>query len=203
MNTNFIVVDNFYNNPDTIRNHALSTQYQNENLLTNWPGKDSEDQFVTSDCVTMISQIVNCPLTLSDMNKCGYYRITKENQKGTQHIHFDPNPGLIWAGVVYLTPTEKNHAGTKFWKHKKYGWDKAPSLQEASKYGIKNHDDMVNFFQTDGMDESKWEETFSVPFKYNRLVLFRPWLFHCGGAPFGNTDENSRLVQLFFFHSLA
>lgn len=202
MNKNIIVVDDFYPNPNAIRKHALSVEYQSKDSKNNWPGRDSLDAYIDPETVIIISDIVGTTLTTHDSNKCSYYRITGENQKGTQHIHFDPNPGLIWAGVVYLTPTEKINSGTKFWRHKKYGWEKSPTLEEGEKHGISDHSSMLNFFETDGIDESKWEEILNIPFKYNRLVLFRPWLFHSGGIPFGQSDEDSRLVQLFFFHKL-
>ena len=59
---------------------------------------------------------------------------------------------------------------------------------------------MVRFFYTEGKDESKWIETDNIGFKYNRLVMFNPFLWHSNGACFGNTYDNCRLVQLFFFH---
>ena len=37
------------------------------------------------------------------------------------------------------------------------------------------------------------------PMKYNRLVLFRTHLWHSHNYNFGDTIENGRLVQLFFF----
>jgi len=43
-----------------------------------------------------------------------------------------------------------------------------------------------------------WETTFTVPYKYNRLVLFRPWLFHSPGESFGDTLQSSRIVKTLF-----
>ena len=63
-----------------------------------------------------------------------------------------------------------------------------------------SHNDMVKFFDTEGKDMSKWIETDNVGFKYNRLVMFNPFLWHSNGDWFGNTYDNCRLVQLFFFH---
>ena len=65
---------------------------------------------------------------------------------------------------------------------------------------IKSHEDMVKFFDTEGKDESKWICTDNVGFKYNRLVMFNPFLWHSNGDWFGDTYDNCRLVQLFFFH---
>jgi hypothetical protein len=59
---------------------------------------------------------------------------------------------------------------------------------------------MVDFFNTEGKDESKWICTDNISFKYNRLVMFNPSLWHSNGDLFGDVWDNARLVQLFFFH---
>jgi hypothetical protein len=73
-------------------------------------------------------------------------------------------------------------------------------MKESVKYGIKSHDDMLNFFNIEGKDMSKWIETDNIGFKYNRLVMFNPFLWHSNGDWFGNSYDDCRLVQLFFFH---
>ena len=55
-----------------------------------------------------------------------------------------------------------------------------------------------NLLEIEGVDDSYWKKTFSVPYKYNRLVLFRPWLFHSPGQAFGDSIESSRIVQTLF-----
>jgi hypothetical protein len=39
----------------------------------------------------------------------------------------------------------------------------------------------------------------TVPMRFNRLVLLRPWLWHTSGPGFGDSVENGRLVYLMFF----
>ena len=39
----------------------------------------------------------------------------------------------------------------------------------------------------------------TVPMRFNRLVLLRPWLWHTSGLGFGDSIENGRLVYLMFF----
>ena len=196
---NLIVVDDFYPDPDGVRKYALAQQYQ---LLggRNWPGRDSDLTHGAEEMTVACSEVVGQQLVIKPQNKCSYFRITREEEYGKQHIHFDPNEGLIWAGVLYLTPIFHPTAGTKFWKHKETGWETAPSKEESVKYGIHSHEDMVNFFNTEGKDESKWIETDNISFKYNRLVMFNPFLWHSNGDWFGTTYDNCRLVQLFFFH---
>lgn len=196
---NLIVVDNFYKDPDAVRNFALGVEYQ-EDKVRNWPGRDSEHEHGKEELTRLCSEIVGEELTTKSCNKCSYFRRTKVGQYGTQDVHFDPNPGLVWAGVIYLTPTFHPTGGTKFWKHKRTGWEFAPGMAEAERYGIQTHDDMVNFFNIEGKDRSKWIETDNIAFKYNRLVMFNPFMWHSNGEWFGTDDESARLVQLLFFH---
>ncbi|WP_280528161.1 hypothetical protein [Sphingomonas lutea] len=35
--------------------------------------------------------------------------------------------------------------------------------------------------------------------RFNRLILFSPWMFHNSAAGFGSTAEDGRLVYLMFF----
>ena len=122
----------------------------------------------------------------------------------TQYIHFDPAPGQIWAGLVYLSlqqdidsaESTTNHCGTEFWQHRRTGLDCIPLCQDQQRrHGF--HDLRV-FLETDGLDPSLWNQTLYVPPRFNRMVLFRPWMFHSPGHGFGTTRENCRLVQLFF-----
>lgn len=205
MNTQFrkniIVVDNVYSNPDAVRQFALNTEYE-EYGGKNWPGRDSLYEHGKEELTQMCSQIVGEKLTTKPCNKCSYFRMTKENEYGTQDIHFDPNPGLVWAGLIYLTPITHSTGGTKFWKHKQTEWEFAPTQQEAAQHGIQSHEDMVNFFNIEGKDRNKWDETDNIAFKYNRLVMFNPFLFHSNGNWFGTTNQDARLIQLLFFHGI-
>ena len=199
MRRDIIVVDDFLENPDAVREYALK---QNFDIYggKNWPGRDSIDQHGEEEMTKACSDVVGEKLAIKPENKCSYFRHTRIGEIGSQHIHFDPNSGLVWAGVLYLTPTVHPTGGTKFWKHNATGWEKAPTNEEGAEYGLHSHQDMVQFLNIEGKDESRWTELDNIAFKYNRLVMFRPWMWHSNGDWFGTTYEDARLVQLFFFH---
>ena len=156
---NLIIVDDFLDNPDVVREYALEQQYERLGGR-NWPGRDSVDTHGQKEMTQACSEVVGQPLVCKPENKCSYFRITKEGQYGSQHIHFDPNPGLVWAGVLYLTPTFHPTAGTKFWKHKEAGWETAPTNEEGAKYGIKSHGDMVKFLEPRSIDTFYTEQVY-------------------------------------------
>lgn len=193
------IVDDFYKNPDMIRNYALSLQ-KNETSQGNYAGVMTKDVFLTQDHLDIISQLVGQQVKPST-SFTGKFRFTKENDTYKQEIHFDPGDNnCAWAGIVYLTPNIENTDGTIFWKHKRTGLESIPrTLKGIQQYGWNDEKDLKIFLDTDGTDHDCWNKTLTVPYKYNRLVLFRPWMFHSPGNAFGDTFENSRLIQTFFW----
>lgn len=197
-----IIVDNFYKNPDMIRQFALS-QETTETSDGNYAGVMTHNNFLTQEHIDTFSQLFGHGVFPSTLFT-GKFRFTKEGEIGTQDIHFDPGDNnSCWAGVVYLTPNVENTEGTIFWKHKRTGLEAIPrTLDGIQEYGWNGVDDLKTFLDTDGVDHSLWEKTFTVPYKYNRMVMFRPWMFHSPGPAFGDTLENSRLIQTFFWSPL-
>jgi hypothetical protein len=101
--------------------------------------------------------------------------------------------------VVYLSKNRPTVDGTIFWKHKPTGLEEIPRTEEGlAKFGLNNQGGIKNLLKNEGVDESYWEKTLAVPYRYNRLVLFRPWLFHSPGEAWGDTLATSRLVQTLF-----
>jgi hypothetical protein len=128
----------------------------------------------------------------------GKIRFSKAGDPFTQHIHFDAGR-THWSGVVYLSKEHPKVDGTVFWKHLRTGLEEIPrTLEGAHAAGFTTKEKVKEFLEVDGVDESLWEKTLAIPYKYNRLVLFRPWMFHSPGVNFGDTLENSRKVQTLF-----
>ena len=151
MRRDIIVVDDFLENPDAVREYALAQKFEMFGGK-NWPGRDSSKTHGEEEMTKACSEVVGEELVITPENKCSYFRHTRIGEHGSQHIHFDPNEGLVWAGVLYLTPTVHPTGGTKFWKHTATGWEKAPTNEEGAEYGLQTHQDMVQFFNIEGKD---------------------------------------------------
>jgi hypothetical protein len=201
MHHHYIVVDDFYPNPDEI--HFIANALETEDKSGgNYSGTMTSIAFYQSEHQQIFYHLTGQSLNpATQLN--GKFRFSLASDDGKQHIHFDPGMNTQWAGVVYLQKPEHysndNEYGTYFWKHKRTGLTSIPLTQEGiEQYDWNNVDDLREFLETDGLDESLWEQTFYVPYKYNRLVLFRPWMFHSPGKNFGTTKENCRIIQTFF-----
>lgn len=199
-----IVIDNFYSNPDNVRSIALKADYETDRHNKNWPGMNSCSTFFGEQLIEGFRKITGENIVHSNDNKSGFFRLTEKGAAYKQLIHFDPNPRQVWAGVWYGTPIKdeeiQNTCGTKFWYHKRLNISRMPALEEdRMKLGFYGHNEMRDFMQTEGLDRSLWECHKNIEYKYNRLVLFRPWFWHSIAGMFGDSKETARLVQLFFF----
>ena len=165
-----------------------------------FPGRNSRQRMNAPDLPRVISQIVGEPVRVSA--KPGAFatafRITLAGEPSRFMVHVDP-PDLYWVGVCYLNLPEQCQGGTCFFRHKASNSDSRPwDPQDFRKLGV---DTVMDLLQRDGNDPDCWEQTMTVPMRYNRLILYRPWLWHSSDAAFGDSLENGRLIQVFAFES--
>lgn len=191
----YYIVDDFYTDVNAIREYAISLPRERESK-GNYAGYQTEKSFLTQEHLDSIGYLVGHKVAAATPFT-GTFRFTSMGDKGKQDIHFDPGQNdCVWAGVVYLSPDHPTDLdGTIFWRHNRTGLDAIPlTLSELKPFG-----NLENFLNTEGMEHSFWTKTMAIPFKYNRLVLFRPWMFHSPGPSFGHDYRNNRLIQTFFF----
>jgi hypothetical protein len=203
-----IVYDDFYSDPLGLRTIALDTEYE-QDANKNYPGANSYLRMFPDEFKEFFSHITGEPIKPIDTAHTGGFRIQNAGEQGKQYIHVDlPNFNATWAGVCYLSLPEHYtkadgtvyDSGSKFWKHRRTGMEKMPyDTNYLTSIGINSPDELRQFMETEGLDESLWINTFSVPIKFNRLIMFRSNLWHSQGELFGNCKENGRLIQTFFF----
>jgi len=195
----YIIVDDFYNDPDQLVRVALSSMREEDSPTGNYAGVMTTEAYLGEHIRDALQKLTLEPSINSSTNANGRIRFTKQNDSFKFHIHYDVDVETKWAGVVYLSKDHPKTEGTCFWKHLRTGLEIAPNTVEGfEKYGWRDFQDLKKFLETEGLDESLWEKTFTVPYKYNRLVLFRPWLLHSPGPAFGDTLETSRKIQTLF-----
>ena len=200
MKQNIIVVDDFYKNPQDVRNFGLTTEYPEPTDDYTYPGRNSNSSYYSEEIHHSFEKLVKEPLIPADKN--GYFRISLETATHKQDIHVDPS--WEWGAVIYMSAPEDciDEGGTSFWKHNTLQSENIPKTdEEAQFYGYPTYKECWwTTIYGDGLDRSKWSRYFLCPMRYNRLVLFRTHLWHSHNFNFGNTLENGRLVQLFFFN---
>ncbi|KYO49373.1 DUF6445 family protein [Tistrella mobilis] len=201
MHQSMIVVDDFYENPLEVRAQALKLDYPHlSGPEIYYPGRNSKQFMLPPDSDRMFSYILREPVIGNREMAHGKCRLSFASDTRAGVVHIDP--GCAWAGIVFLSLDEHAQGGTEFFRHKASGSDRAPlSDQEAqAKFGLPTREAVLDtVLKQDGRDRSKWEQITVLPMKFNRLILFRPWLWHTSGVDFGDAPENGRLVQILFF----
>jgi len=196
MNTNLIIIDNFYKNPDQTREWVLK---QNFEVTGNFPGKRTKPVYFQKELKTSIQMILATAggkITEWNVGPESYntaFQYTIKSDKSWIH----PDHHNTWAGVCYLTPDAPISGGTALFKHKKTGWEKPP----LNKDGSWNEKKLEKQIYPDTHDYKKWDMTAMVGNVYNRLVLYRGNFFHSSLKYFGKNLNDGRLFQTFFFNT--
>lgn len=201
MQKSLVVIDDLVADPDQLREAALRLTYPEHKAA--FPGRNSFERIRLDGLDDIVSQAVGERLQpIVDGLSHGKFRISMAGDQGEGDIHIDMQ--AHWSGVYYLTPDQYCEGGTDFFRHKATGTDQAPTTADGVKQlGFDSYNAMVEqLVLKDGLDRSKWEHVMRVPMRYNRLILFRPWMWHTAGPGFGTTMENARLVYLLFYRSV-
>lgn len=189
-----IVVDNFYRNAMGTRNFILGQDFS---VKGNFPGKrtisyatepikDQIEKYVSP----FAGKITNFPCPKpdnSDADKIynGSFQYTTSRDRSWIHTDSWNN----WAGVLFLTPDAPISSGTAFYRF----CDGSMTTVDGDL--LQNSDETNKSSQ----DLTKWEVADTVGNVFNRLVLFNSKRFHMSMDYFGDTKENGRLFQVFFF----
>ena len=206
MPRDIIIVDNFYEDPDAVRHHALGLAY--EPYAPGWfssaleirdnPLKGRGARLAHAAIRDRLSAIVKDEADEATWDTSGdgwngafHYKTGRGWRSqiapmlgSTIHNHVgrdeDVRPGG-WSGLVYLNPKPPPSAGTTIWRHR--GTGQCWTLE--SKY-CRNWDD--------------FEPVLEVENRYNRLILFYASVYHLAASGWGSKREDARMFQTFFWN---
>jgi len=198
-----IVVDDVYDDPEKIRDAALRLDYPAPAAGANYAGRNSASKLLLPDTDRMLSWVAGEQLVAAAERAHGALRLTLAGDAGRYCVHVDI--GVDWSGVLYLNHPEQCRGGTSFFRHRSTGSEHAPTTAaDLVRCNAKTAQEALDrILGRDSNDPAQWETTLTVPMQFNRLVLFRPLLWHSAGDGFGDSTGSGRLVQLFFLRSTA
>lgn len=190
MRVQSLIIDDFYTNVDEVREFALS---QNFDVSGNYPGRRTQS-FLNESTKDLIQGVIKPfagKVTWWGGDYTGSFQYTLASDRSWIHSDYTTD----WAGVLYLTPDAPLSSGTGLFRLKENGlrsWKNSEHTDEENANALHNL-----YCQ----DYTKWELVDRFGNVYNRLVLYRGDLFHVSLDYFGNSKENGRLFQLFFFNT--
>jgi len=189
------VIDDLMRNPFALRRLGLEASYPEPPELQWYPGLNSDRAYPIPGLDELMSEITGERIKPFERNIHCFFRLCLEGQTGKGGVHIDWSQ---WTGVFYLTLDEHAQGGTDFFRHRPSGTLRAPVYPEDwDAWDVKTPDDLwTKVIRPHTNDASKWDLVRHVPMKFNRLVLFRPWLWHNAGVGFGDRPANGRLIYL-------
>lgn len=200
MNLGLISVDDFYDDPDNIRDIALSSEYYEDKKSIGynfgsapWPGKMSKKPYAPNWIDVKVSNLLNKNVRQARQADSGCFRISKKNSVSANLLHADSANNSYYAGVLYLTKNKEDVPGTIFYKQKSTGLDRASNEEHLKSIILKNEFN----------DLDKWTTHTISNIVYNRLLIYPANKFHGIGPVFGDDDESARIVQIFYFIDIA
>ena len=184
------VYDNFFDDPNNVREEALKQDFYYCDQLSNTATIDEDNDNKILEILKIgmtfpgqrsllcenilpkiykefqkkiLALIPNDNITINAL----FQRQTKNDER---NIHQDGNPVL--AGVIYLDNNPAPDTGTCFYKHKETGWDGSTEMPTN-----------VNM-----IDKTSFEKTSIIENKFNRMIMYNANLVH--------SDEGARTDRL-------
>jgi hypothetical protein len=203
-----VVIDNFYDNPDEIRELATQLVYTKKDNAV-YPGAEAySDKYdwetVKAKIRKHIDEDVDYPCPKNPSFQQGKFRVAvaSDQKERPDLVHEDLQR---WGGVVYLTLPKYCQGGVAFYRHKATGalnstpeWFKNvfPNLSALPK------EERIKIILAEFKDPTKWEMTGQIPMQFNRVVILMAKCFHGSTGIFGKNIEDGRLTQHFEFYSI-
>jgi len=193
-----LIIDDFLDNAMELREIASRMEYPLPSGATNYPGRNANRRILIDGLDNTISRLVGEQLVPTPGTSHGKFRLTLASDTGKAAVHIDSSH---WSGILYLSLPEHCQGGTDFYRHRPSGLDHAPYEEKhLTACGLSDFSEVgEKLLLTDTNDAAKWEHVMTVPMRFNRLVLFRPWLYHNAGSGFGDSFGNGRLIYPLFF----
>jgi hypothetical protein len=181
------IVDNFYENPDEVREFALKQEYVEGGFGRGFIGRRTEEQFLFPGLKERFEGIMGRKITKwKEYGMNGRFQVAWAGEPLVYHCDDQK-----WGGMLYLTPNAPYSCGTTLYAHKQTrarnyyeeGWDIAWKDIPGDPH----------------LDGTPWEPVDVLGNVYNRLVIFDASCIHSASQYFGTVMDNSRLWQMFFF----
>jgi hypothetical protein len=186
-----IVVDDFYLRPQAVREAALAGQFED----TPGPqGMRVQRVPPSPDLQGAIERQLG--ITLEGF-ETKFHLMSQADRDRLRYVHTD---GSDWLGVLYLGHAPRPLPGTAFFRHRQTGLSVLPGRLERALLAMsaeKGRLDELKQTCDDAYLRPRWELLLEVPYRFNRLVLFRSTQFHATAESWGRTPGDSRLTQLF------
>jgi hypothetical protein len=178
------IVDDFYRNPDEVRQYALTREFDKGGFGRGYMGNRTFKQFLFPGLKEEFEKIMGMKITKWEQHGMnGRFQTCYAGDALVYHCDDQK-----YAGMLFLTPDAPFETGTSMYAHK------------ATRIRHNSHPEIMSTFSGHTtLDKTPYEPVDVVGNVYNRLVIFDAGMIHAASGYFGYNNENARLWQMFFF----
>ncbi|WP_308201946.1 DUF6445 family protein [Bacillus thuringiensis] len=192
------VIDNFYSDPDKIRDFAIKT---NDYIKSGY-NYETRKLYYNESIINSFEKIIGEEIVVDPAGMgFGSLNYFTEDDNIHHYTHYD---GAKWVALVYLVPNEfVGKGGLYICRHKKSGLIGPPNQNWLEEHDFSSFEEWKEKVYTpDQTDLKAWETTMFIGMKYNRLIIKKAGeMFHRGTKGFGTHPGNSKLFHRFFFQT--
>jgi uncharacterized protein DUF6445 len=202
----FIVLDDFYEDPEQVRKTALSLTYVQKPGAT-YPGKEAVAERGWDDVRARLREHIDepcdalCPKTPPFPQGKFRLALAQDEETRTDRVHVDQQR---WSGIIYLTRDQHCQGGLALYRHRPTGlvtWPGAWFRSNMPELFTMPRHRAAEVIQQYCADHDNFEQIGLIPLAYNRAVLLMAQVLHGTGCAFGDTPETARLTQHFEFYA--
>lgn len=183
------VSDNFYEDPDAVREYALGQMFWSDGH--GGVGWRTRKQFIFDGVKEKIESIMGMKVTnwAETYSICGVFQAGFGDKGGIPPLVYHAD-SQKWAAMVFLTPDAPVETGTKIVQNK-----------VTKKYDVEGLENILEVFpnQDTFCDGTLFNDVDTFGNVYNRIVIFDGHCAHSSMGYFGSSIGNGRLWQMFFF----
>lgn len=197
-----VTVDNFYENPDLVRDLALIIPAsKNKRIRGNNPAERVNAFYVLDDMAWIYDKLIRqyWPEIADNIHPDGIFEsfrratfmvnIMQSTNLPNVAPHQDNTSGVNWASTIYLNKDNECAGGTSF-----YTFNGQDNISSNS---LNKHGKPLDRYITDSVGD--WELVGIAPMKYNRMVLYNQSILHTAYVkPEMFTGDLYRINQQFF-----
>jgi hypothetical protein len=183
LSCSFLLIDNFYENPDEVRTAAISTKSHDDNLLNGF-GYNS-NMFECNILTGFFQQFFSFYDDTIIVNECKYFFSYDYCHLVHKYIKKLQSK---WVAMLFLTPDISNYLEFFVKPH-----DDCSMNTINNDYGISSSN-MILY-----SDTTRWKITDRIKTRYNRLIIFNSDNYFALMKSIGNSIETSQIIQIFVF----
>ena len=200
-----ICVDNFYDDPDKVRDFALGLDYT-PSEDGRWPGKRSkeileiDEEFMSKFCHKLMSHYFDLQSTQLRWKISSQFQLIEPYDKdigsikNTGWIHYD---SAVLGGLIYLNKDTNRGSGTSLYEAidpSKYDKDQIAKHKFYREGNAEDYETLLN------KHNENFVETVKFSNRYNRLIGFDSAVPH--RADNFTVNNEPRLTQVFFVQDI-